>query len=225
MAEFSDRLVDNSQRAASPDASIGSDPFDATPAPSFSKRYSRGLRYCLSSLPDAEHRQVLDLGGLSESSVSFLSSLGCRIHALDLLSLFDAYQEKLPGQRFSPADAKSFINEYLGYPPATFDIILVWDVIEFFDTEVLKLAVSQFGRILQPGGSLLTFFHTRSKGMPVTANQYQIEDADHLRLRERHQRPLSHTFNNRSLERLFGGFGSLKFFLTHDSIREVIVIR
>ena len=98
-------------------------------------------------------------------------------------------------------------------------------MIEFFDAEVLKLAVSQFGRILQPGGSLLTFFHTRSKGMPVTANQYQIEDADHLRLRERHRRPLSHTFNNRSLERLFGGFGSLKFFLTHDSIREVIVIR
>ena len=94
MAEFSDRLVDNSQRAASRDASIGADPFEATPAPSSSKRYSRGLKYCLSSLPDAEHRQVLDLGGLSESSVGFLSSLGCRIHALDLLSLFDAYQEK-----------------------------------------------------------------------------------------------------------------------------------
>ena len=168
---------------------------------------------------------MLDLSGLSESNVSFLSSLGCRIHVLDLLSLFDAYREKLPGRRFGPTDAKAFIKEYLGYPPATFDVILVWDVLEFFDTEVLKLVVSQFGRILHPGGSLLTFFHTQSKGVPVTAHQYQIEDADRLRLRERHRRPLSHTFNSRSLVRLFGGFGSLKFFLTRDSIREVIVIR
>ena len=225
LAEFSDRLVDNSQRGASPGSSIAADPFASTPQPSSAKRYSRGLKYCLSSLPDAEHHQVLDLGGLSESNVSFLSSLGCRIYALDLLSLLDAYREKLPGRRFGPVDAKAFIKEYLGYPPATFDVILVWDVIEFFDTEVLKLAVPQFDRLLHPGGSLLTFFHTQSKGMSVTANQYQIEDAEHLRLRERQRRPLPHTFNNRSLERLFGGFGSIKFFLTHDSIREVIVIR
>ena len=225
VAEFSNSFLDNRRHPASPGVSIDADPFSSTPEQSTSQRYSRGLGYCLSSLPDAERSQVLDLGGLSESNVSFLSSLGCRIHALDLLSLFDAYREKLPGRRFGPADAKAFIKEYLGYPPAAFDVILVWDVLEFLDTEVLKLAVSRFGRILHPGGSLLTFFHTQSKGVPVTAHQYQIKDAAQLRLRERHRRPLSHTFNNRSLERLFGGFGSLKFFLTHDSIREVIVIR
>jgi hypothetical protein len=30
-------------------------------------------------------------------------------------------------------------------------------------------------------------------------------------------------FNNRSLEKLFGGFESVKFFLTKDRLREVIV--
>ncbi len=144
---------------------------------------------------------------------------------LDLLSLFDAYREKLPGRRFGPTDAKAFIKEYLGFPPATFDAILVWDVLEFFDPEVLQLAVTRLNRILHPGGSMLTLFHIHTKGEPVTAHQYQIEDADRLRLRERHRRPLTHTFNNRSLERMFSGFSSLKFFLTHDSIREVIVIR
>jgi hypothetical protein len=46
-----------------------------------------------------------------------------------------------------------------------------------------------------------------------------------LRLRQLRRRPLPHTFNNRSLERLFSGFTSVKFFLTRDSIREVIAIR
>jgi len=183
------------------------------------------LRYFLSSLPDQEHLQVLDLGGLSELNVNFLSSMGCKIHALDLLSLFDTYRASLPGRGLGPGDAEIFIEEYLGYPPAAFDAILVWDVLEFFDTEVLELAVSRLGQLLAPGGSMLTFFHTQSKGELVTVNQYQIEDADQLRLRELRNRPLPHTFNNRSLERLFGGFNSLKFFLTRDSIREVIVIR
>jgi hypothetical protein len=38
-------------------------------------------------------------------------------------------------------------------------------------------------------------------------------------------RTLPNTFNNRSLERLFEEFDSIKFFLTRDSIREVIVSR
>jgi hypothetical protein len=32
-------------------------------------------------------------------------------------------------------------------------------------------------------------------------------------------------FNNRSLEKLFGKFESVKFFLTRDNLREVIVRR
>ena len=168
---------------------------------------------------------MLDLGGLSESNVSFLSALGCKIHALDLLALFDAHRSRLPGRGLGPGDAEAFIEEYLGFAPEKFNAILVWDVLEYLDTELLELAVSRLGQILRPAGTLLTFFHTQSKGELVTLNQYQIEDAETLRLRELRRRPLPHTFNNRSLERLFGGFTSVKFFLTRDSLREVIAIR
>ena len=46
-----------------------------------------------------------------------------------------------------------------------------------------------------------------------------------LRLQVRQQRTLPQTFNNRSLERLFGEFHSVKFFLTRDNLREVIAVR
>lgn len=189
------------------------------------RRASRGLRYFLSALPQEGPLQVLDLGGLSEPNVSFLSALGCKIHALDLLALFDAHRSGLPGRSLDPGDAEAFIEEYLGFAPENFDAILVWDVLEYLDAEVLELAVSRLGQILRPAGSLLMFFHTQSKGELVTLNQYQIEDEETLRLRELRRRPLPHTFNNRSLERLFGGFTSVKFFLTRDSLREVIAIR
>lgn len=189
------------------------------------RRPSRGLRHFLAALPESGPLQILDLGGLSESNVSFLSALGCKIHALDLLALFDAYRSSLPGQGLAAGDAEAFIEEYLGFAPQHFDAILVWDVLEYLDAEVLELAVSRLGQILRPTGSLLTFFHNQSRGELVTLNQYQIEDGDTLRLRQLRRRPLPHTFNNRSLERLFAGFASVKFFLTRDSIREVIAVR
>jgi SAM-dependent methyltransferase len=168
---------------------------------------------------------VLDLGGLNESNVNFLSSLGCKIHALDLLGLFDRYKAGLPGRRFQPDHAREFVEEYLGFPPEHLDAILVWDVLEYFDPEVLDLDVSRLGQVLRPGGILLAFFHTQVRGEVVSVNQYEIEDTETLCLKPLRVRPLPASFNNRSLERLFGGFRSVKFFLRRDSLREVIVVR
>jgi len=36
---------------------------------------------------------------------------------------------------------------------------------------------------------------------------------------------LQRVFNNRHVENLFRDFGSIKFFLTRDNIREVLVVR
>jgi hypothetical protein len=42
---------------------------------------------------------------------------------------------------------------------------------------------------------------------------------------DRGMRSTGHVFNNRSLEKMFGKFESVKFFLTRDNLREVIVRR
>jgi hypothetical protein len=44
-------------------------------------------------------------------------------------------------------------------------------------------------------------------------------------LTERSVRSAGQVFNNRSLEKLFGKFESVKFFLTRENLREVIVRR
>lgn len=169
--------------------------------------------------------EVLDLGGLSESNVRFLSERGCRIHAVNLLSKFDDYKGQLPGRRFTARSAREFAAEFLDFEADQFAGILVWDVLEHLDTEVLYVTVPRLAQILRPGGGMLTFFHSAPRGEMVELYRYDIEDNETLRLQARQSRPLPHTFNNRSLERLFESFHLVKFFLTRDHLREVIAVR
>ena len=187
-------------------------------------RTSSGLRHFFQCFPEGKHLEVLDLGGLNETNVNFLSALDCRIHTLDLLAVFDQARAAVNG-RFEPEDARAFVEEYLGFPPAHFDAALAWDTLEHLDEAVIELAVSRLGQVLQPGGSLLAFFHSQAGGENVPLQRYEISDRETLAIRPVGSRRLPRTFNNRSLERLFGGFESVKFFLSRDSLREVIAVR
>jgi hypothetical protein len=188
-------------------------------------RKSIGLSHFFETFPDVPHLEILDLGGICEFNVNYLSHRGCRIHAFDLLPNFDSYRSGLPGRHFDPDTAAAFVEEYFNFPSAHFHAVFAWDCLEYLDPEVLQLCVTRLGQVLQPGGPLLAFFHTQGRGETVPVHRYQIEDEQTLLLRTRQSRPLPSTFNNRGLERLFGGFESIKFFLTRDSLREVIAVR
>ena len=189
------------------------------------QRKSIGLGHFFSHFPEAPHLEILDLGGICEFNVNYLSALGCRIHALDLLANFDRCQEALPARQFEPEDARAFVDEYFNFPSKHFHAIFAWDCLEYLEPDVLQLVVTRLAQVMRPSGTLLAFFHTQSRGQTVPVHQYQIEDQQTLLLRVRQSRPLPNTFNNRGLERLFSGFESIKFFLTRDSLREVIVVR
>ena len=189
-------------------------------------RRSHGLGYFCQTLAGGDPSQeVLDLGGLSESNVRFLSERGCRIHAVNLLAKFDEYKAQLPERRFTARAARDFVAEFLDFEAAQFAAVLVWDLLEHLDSEVLYITVPRLAQILKPGGGMLTFFHSLPRGEMVDLYRYDIEDAETLHLQTRQTRPLPHTFNNRSLERLFEGFHQVKFFLTRDNLREVIAVR
>jgi cyclopropane fatty-acyl-phospholipid synthase-like methyltransferase len=179
----------------------------------------------LKILPRNAGMHVLDLGGVSETNVTFLSELGCKVYLDNLLANFDRAKPGLENRRFTPDAAAAFVEDNLHYRAEQFDAILVWDVLEFLDRELLTAIVPRLFDILKPGGGMLAFFHTQTRGEGVELYRYQIEGVDTLLLRSLQNRPLPATFNNRSIERLFSEFDSLKFFLTRDHLREVIVIR
>jgi len=199
-------------------------PAARSPQPSEMDRRSNGLRQFFENIPRDSRLRILDLGGACQANINYIALQGHRLYAEDLLLGLDRIGPVQDPARRSGA-AIRFIEENLNFASEQFDGILVWDSLEFLDDELLTASVSRLQTILKPGGTLLAFFHTQAKGETVCVYRYQIRDHQTLHLQPRFSRPLPRAFNNRNLERLFGNFRSVKFFLAQDSLREVIVTR
>src|SRR5205814_3065143 len=79
--------------------------------------------------------------------------------------------------------------------------------------------------IIKPGSYLFAVFQAQEKAESVPQYSFRIQDSKTLLVADRGLRKPAQAFNNRSLEKLFSEFDSLKFFLSRDKLREVIVRR
>jgi hypothetical protein len=78
---------------------------------------------------------------------------------------------------------------------------------------------------MRPGGVMFAFFSSDEKVTRMPVYSYRIENPKTLLLVPRNtSRPVQY-FNNRSVERLFADAQSVKFFLSRDHLREVIIKR
>lgn len=221
MFDFFRKILANSVEPGGSPSGIGSAVHEL-PA---TTRKSNGLKHFFNVLPDQGRLDILDLGGLSQANLGVLSEFGGTVHAVDLLGVYDQHLQDNPEAVMDVAAARDFVDQFLNFPRNQFDAVLAWDCLEFLDSDTIYLAVPRLGEILRPGGAMLTFFHTQGRGESVPSCRYRIDGSHELQLQPREMRSLPNTFNNRSLERLFEEFESIKFFLTRDSIREVIVSR
>jgi hypothetical protein len=103
--------------------------------------------------------------------------------------------------------------------------VLVWDTLQFLTAPLLSTVIGRLHRVLKPGASLLAFFHAEERIETIPTYYYRISDHRSILLVDRGRRRPAQFFNNRSLEKLFQDFQSVKFFLTRNHLREVIVRR
>ena len=80
-------------------------------------------------------------------------------------------------------------------------------------------------RVMRPGGLILAFFNANDKVKEIPLYSYRIQDPKTLLQVPRGVPQRVQNFNNRSIEKLFEAASSVKFFLTRDNLREVIVRR
>lgn len=170
---------------------------------------------------------ILDLSGVNQSTVTFLASYGHRLYSDDILAQM---QEHFGGGDFfenqrDPIKAAKFMKSALTFPQEKFDGVLVWDRLQFLAPPLLEAVMAKLRAVLRPGCCLLAVFHSEENSETIPTYTYKIADTRTLTLTPKgHQKP-AQSFNNRSLERLFQDFQSVKFFLTRDHLREVIVRR
>ncbi len=190
-------------------------------------RNSSGLEQFIQSLGGRTELFLLDLAGANQSNIDFLTSLGHRLYSDDIVrTLENAFGN---GDFFAnqndPVLTRQFFDQGLNFPEQQFDGALLWDTLQFLAPPLLQLTVDRIFHILRPGAYLLAFFNADEKVKTAPLCSYRITDHKTLSLRPRGQvRPVQF-LNNRGIEKLFQNFQSVKFFLTRDHLREVIVRR
>ena len=191
-------------------------------------RNSHGLEQFCASLEEREGMTILDLSGANQVTVTFLASYGHRVYADDLLAEMDEHfgggGDFFENQR-DPEKAARFMKGALSFPQEKFDGVLVWDILQFLSSPLLETVMARLRSVLRPGASMLAVFYSEESASTIPNYTYKIADTRTLTLMLKNNRKPAQAFNNRSLERLFQDFQSVKFFLTRDHLREVIARR
>jgi hypothetical protein len=210
----------------------------APAAPHKSTRRSSGMGEVKRLLNSQEALCVLDMGATSASNIRFFTGKGHKNYSEDLLrSSLDPALRIQDSDGKPIVDSKKFLDENLVYPNALFDVVLCWNLPDYMEENLVKPTIDRLWSVMKPGALLLAFFHTRDAGPDSTCYRYHVTDSDMLEMQEvkfappgrpasEKQSPrLQRVFNNRHIENLFRDFSSIKFFLSRDAIREVLVVR
>ena len=185
-------------------------------------RGSRGLEQFFGFFRDQAGLTILDLGGAHQENINFITSLGHKFYSEDFLRIFRGTFQDPTGQS-NPSQIDCFLREAFDYPDEHFDGVLVWDLLEHLDAPLLSATVDRLMRLMKPRGQLLAFFHSPDSRALAPYSTFRILDFHTLEIGESGSRAPALVFNNRSLEKLFQQFNSVKFLLTHEQLRELIV--
>src|SRR6266849_6034133 len=186
-------------------------------------RPSRGLEQFFAYLRGQAGLSILDLAGASQENINFITNLGHRLYSEYFVrTLDDVFGDE---DQTDQSHIDQFLRQTLNFENEQFDGVLVWDVLQYMKPALLAATLDRLRTIVRPHAYLLAYFHADEKAQQVPFYSFRIKDSQNLILAQRGTRKPAQIFNNRSLEKLFQKFESVKFFLTKEQLREVIVRR
>jgi hypothetical protein len=189
-------------------------------------RQSRALEQFFGHIRDQSGLMILDLGGANQDNVSFITNLGHRLYSEDFVrTLRDTFGSEDPNEQGNSGQIEYFLQQNLDYAEGHFDGVLIWDTLEYLGPALLAATIERLHYVVRPGGYMMAFFHSDDRLQQVPYYNFRIREANQLQVAQRGARQPAQLFNNRSLEKLFQRFESVKFFLTREQLREIIVRR
>jgi hypothetical protein len=189
-----------------------------------STRPSRGLEEFFNHIRDTTGLTILDLGGANQQNVSFITGLGHRLYSENFLQILnDTFGPDDTTDQSNPGRIEYFLKQTLDYEDGHFDGVLIWDVLEYLTPALLNAVVERLHRIVRAKSYMLAFLHADAKLDAVPHYTFRIQQVKTLEVTQRGLRRPAQLHNNRSVEKLFGKFESVKFFLTKEQLREVII--
>ena len=119
--------------------------------------------------------------------------------------------------------AKRFLAENLQYPRASFDAVLLWDLLDYLEPVLVKQIVATLTELLRPGGVVFAMFHSKK---PEGFQRYRVADSNTLQMISTAVLcPAQKVYQNREIQDLFGRFRTMKSFVGRDQLRETLFIK
>lgn len=190
-------------------------------------RHSSGWGDLLKYLQTTESLRLLDVGATSSHNINFLTGLGHSVYMANFVE--DAAR---PEWLMSPEpgteavfDSKAFLEANATFAGRGFDVIALWDALDYLPRDLVAPLIHRLHEVLAPGGKLLAFFHTKMSLPESTFVRYHLSESNAVQMQKLGTYPIVQNFQNRQIERLLQDFESYRFFLAKDSVQEVIATR
>jgi len=184
---------------------------------------SLALKALLEQLLGDWRYSILDLGSAVGANVAFLSQFASTIRVEDLYRTLNAARFFDHGEE--PVEESAF-ERLVSIPRETrFDIILGWDLINYFRTDELAPLIRYIGRFCRPGSFLFAISSTL-KEIPASPTNFKIQDAETLIYEPgaTRMRPCPR-YVPRDLGRLMSGFHVRNSYLLRNGMQEYLFMR
>ena len=190
-------------------------------------RHSSGWKELLQHLRSPESLRILDIGPTSSTNINYITGLGHSVYMANLVEEAAKPEWMKSPQPGEPPvfDVEGFIATNLSFDGRMFDVVILWDTADYLPEVLLAPILERIHNVMQPGGRILAFFHSKPTGPDTEFCRYHLTDQDVVDMQRAGNFPLLHIYNNRQIENLFSAFSNYRFFLAKDNLREVIITR
>ncbi|MGB7294461.1 MAG: class I SAM-dependent methyltransferase [Candidatus Aminicenantales bacterium] len=136
-----------------------SDPRETQVSPAVHK--SLGLNVLLDQVRGDRNYSILDLGPALDANVRFWSQFSCWLHIHDF---YRSYREWKAAVVPEEESAEAAFSALLSFSDETvFDVILTWDIFNYFDLRELEALVQRLSRWCRPGTRLFALISSLPK--------------------------------------------------------------
>jgi hypothetical protein len=190
-------------------------------------RHSSGWKELLKHLRAGESLRILDIGPTSSSNINFITSIGHSIYMANLVEEAAKPEWTTPAEPGGEPgyDVEGFLAANLNFSGRIFDVVILWDTADYLPDAVLPAVLERIHSVMQEGGLMLSFFHTKAEGPETAFSRYHLTETEAVEMQRAGNYPILHTYNNRQIENMLKEFSSYRFFLAKDNLREVIATR
>jgi len=195
-----------------------SDPRETRDSPAVYK--SLGLNALLDRMQGDRSYSILDLGPALEANVRFWSQFSCRLHINDF---YRSYREWKSSAVLGEESEEAAFSVLLPFSDETvFDIILAWDLFNYFDLRELEALVQKLSRWCRPG-TLLFALISSLPNIPASPIIFRILNREQMICERSTQetRPCPR-YEPRDITRLMARFTVASSFLSRRGIREYV---